>query len=95
LETNKRPGVHCAFTADGIELPVIDVTHPAFALSLTDSEQTALVEKFLQNSVPLGRLKPRALRNLLLRVLLRGSILAKGIRQSQGSFMTGMHTYFF
>jgi len=91
-EAEKRPGVYYAFTADGVELPVIDVTHPAFALNISNSEQRDLVDKFLQSKVPFSSL-PKFLRTSLLRFLLRESLLARGIDQSQGTFMTGMHTY--
>src|SRR6266852_3362088 len=91
-ETNKRPGVHYALTSDGVELPVVDVSHPAFALTVTDPEQRALVQDFLREGLPLGLL-PKPLPNLLLRFFLRGSVLADGIRRSQGTFMAGMHTY--
>ena len=53
-ETNKRPGVFYVITRDGVELPVVDVTHPAFAISITDSEQMTLVEKFLHDGIPLA-----------------------------------------
>ena len=92
LEENKQPGVHYAFTEDGIELPVVDVTHPAFALTLSEAEQRTMLEKFLQEGVPLAGL-PKPLRKLFLRFLLRGSILAQGVRKAQGSFMSGMNTY--
>jgi len=92
LEANKIPGVHYALTTDGIELPIVDVTHPAFALTVTDTEQRALVEKFLQEKAPFPGL-PTFLRYSLQRFFLRGSILVNGIRQAQGTFMTGMHTY--
>jgi hypothetical protein len=91
-ETNKRPGVCYAFTGDGVELPVVDVTHPAFAISITDSEQKTLVEKFLRDGVPLAKL-PKPLREIALRFLLRQSVLAQGIDQARGSFMSGMQTY--
>ena len=68
------------------------MTHPAFALSITDAEQRALIEKFVRDGIPLGRL-PKRLRVLLLQFLLRGSVQAEGIRQSQGTFMSGLHTY--
>src|SRR2546429_542566 len=32
----QEPGVHYALTSDGVELPVVDVSHPAFALTVTD-----------------------------------------------------------
>jgi len=92
LETNKIPGVHYAFSTEGLELPIVDVTHPAFALNVTDAEQRALTEKFLHGRGSFSGL-PAPLRNVLLRFFLRGSILADGIRQAQDTFMSGMHTY--
>jgi hypothetical protein len=92
IERNKIPGVQYALTRDGIELPVVDVTHPAFALAVTDTEMRAEIEKFLKQNSPLTRV-PAPLRTLLLRILLRGSVLAKGIRQAEGTFMSGLHTY--
>ena len=91
-EQNKKPGICYAATTDGVELPVVDVSHPAFQLAVTDSEQRKLIENFLSEGRPLGSL-PRPLRNLVLRFFLRGSILARGIRQAQGTFMSGMNTY--
>lgn len=91
-EVNKRTGVFYAFTRDGVELPVVDVTDPAFAISITDSEQHAMVERFLQDGIPLAKL-PKPLRELALRFLLRQSVLAQGIDQARGSFMSGMQTY--
>ena len=70
----------------------MDITHPAFALDIDEARQRELVEKFRRDGIPFSRL-PSPLRNLLLRFLLRGSILAGGIRKAQGGFMTGIHTY--
>jgi len=69
-EINKRPGVFYAFTRDGVELPVVDVTHPAFAISIPESELKANVDKFLRDGVPLAKL-PKPLREIALRFLLR------------------------
>ncbi len=91
-EVNKRAGVFYAFTRDGVELPVVDITHPAFAISITDSEQTTLLEKFLSDGVPLAKL-PKPLRKLALKFLLRQSVLAQGIDQARTTFMSGMQTY--
>jgi hypothetical protein len=91
-EPNKKPGVVYAQTKDGVELPVIDITNPAFALAITDSEQRELVQKFLREPVPFHFL-PKRLRTALLQFLLSNSMLAEGVRKSQKSFMTGMHTY--
>jgi hypothetical protein len=91
-ESDKQPGVVYAATKDGRELPVVDVTHPAFALTLSGAEQQALVEKFLQQGVPFAFL-PKPLRTPLLHFFLRGSVLAQGIQKAQGSYMSGLHTY--
>lgn len=92
LEPNKRPGVRYAFTADGIELPVVDVTHPAFDVKIDDAELGRQVAAFVAQGPPLGKL-PAFLRRWLLRRLLRGSTLARGIARSNGSYLPGMDTY--
>ena len=92
LETNKKPGVHYALTPDGIELPIVDVTHPAFALSMTAAEQAERVQAFMKESRQLERV-PKLIRTPLLRFFLRGSLLARGIRKSEGSFLSGLDTY--
>jgi hypothetical protein len=91
-EPNKLPGVHYAITLDGVELPVVDITHPAFALSITEAEQRARVEKFLREGVPLAKL-PKLLREIALKFLLRESILAQGIQEARVTFMSGLQTY--
>ncbi|HXJ90960.1 MAG TPA: hypothetical protein VMS18_29400 [Candidatus Binatia bacterium] len=92
LEAKKRPGVHYAVTPDGFELPIVDVTNPAFALSVTVAEQQERVQAFVKETRQL-QLVPKLIRAPLLRFMLRGSVLARGIRQSKGSFMAGMDTY--
>jgi hypothetical protein len=89
VKQTSRPGVVYAFTRDSVELPVVDVTHPAFAISITESEQKAMVEKFLSDGVPLAKLR-KPFREIALRFLLRQSVLAQGINQARGSFMSGL-----
>jgi hypothetical protein len=91
-ELHKKAGVHYALTTEGLELPIVDVTHPAFAVSPTDAEQAALVAAFLAQETPFARLPP-LIRRGLLRFFLRGSVLARGIRGAQGTFLGGMNTY--
>ncbi|HEY2732460.1 MAG TPA: hypothetical protein VGI70_00670 [Polyangiales bacterium] len=91
-EPNKQRGVRYAWGPDGIEYPVVDVTHPAFALSVSDAEQRALIATFMKEQQPLTKL-PALLRRLLLALVLRGSRLAEGVKRSEGSFMTAMDTY--
>lgn len=48
-EKNKKPGVYYALTNDGVELPVIDVTHPEFALNLSAEDLSARRERFIRD----------------------------------------------
>src|SRR5215471_8577044 len=91
-EPDKKPGLHYALTRDGLELPIVDVTHPAFALAMTPAEQDRLVRAFLAERPPFSKL-PGFLRRLILRRLLAGSTLARGIRNAAGTFLGGMETY--
>ncbi len=93
-EYNKRAGVCYAVTNDGLELPVVDVTHPAFASSLSDERQQALVAHFLDEQRRFARL-PGWLRASLMRFFLRGSRIGNGLRRAEGTFLDGMTTYLF
>ena len=93
-ELNKQEGVCYAVTNDGLELPVVDVTHPAFRLSLSDDKQRSMTEQFLAEQRRFARL-PRLVQRGLLRLLLRGSIMARGLRQAEGTYLDGMTTYLF
>ena len=93
-ERRKREGVYYALADDGLELPVIDVGHPAFAVSLDGPEQQRFVERFLHERQPLENL-PGFLRRPLLRFLLRESVLARGLLDAENSFLSGMNTYLF
>lgn len=93
-ELSKQPGVCYAVTSDGRELPVVDVTHPSFALEVSEARQRELVARFLEEQRGLARL-PSMLRKLLMRVFMRGSIMAAGLRRAEGTFLDGITTYLF
>jgi len=93
-EQNKRGGVSYAVTNDGLELPVVDITHPAFAAELTEEKQQALVSQFLDEQRRFARL-PKLLQAGLMRFFTRGSRIARGLRRSEGTFLDGMTTYMF
>jgi hypothetical protein len=92
LEPDKKPGLHYALGPDGVELPIVDVTHPEFALSVNAAEQRALIAEFMRENQPLAKL-PSMLRRLVLKRALRGSRLAEGIQRARGTFMSAMDTY--
>lgn len=93
-EHNKKPGVCYAVTDDGLELPVVDVTHPAFELQLSGEKQHAMRLRFLDEQRRFARL-PGFVRGALMRFFTRGSIMARGLRRAEGTFLDGMTTYLF
>jgi hypothetical protein len=93
-ERNKKAGVSYAVTNDGLELPVVDVTHPAFAAELSPEKQQALLGQFLEEQRRFARL-PKLVRSVLMRFFTRGSRIGEGLRRAEGTFLDGMTTYLF
>jgi hypothetical protein len=85
----QRPAsLRFARTRAGLELPVLDVTDPVFAVS--DAELERAGREFQRTM--LGWL-PARLRVAIMRRLLRGSVLGAAVGRSRGSFLAGMDTY--
>ena len=81
------PTICYAATDDTGRLPVIDITHPAFAV---DDDPAALAREariFVAES-PQRRQMPPHVRELLQR-----SRLGSGLTAAAGSFLTGLNTY--
>ncbi len=93
-EHHKKPGVCYAVTDDGLELPVVDVTHPAFEAALSEERQQALASHFLDEQRRFAKL-PSWLRRVLLRFFMRGSRIGRGLRRADGGFLDSMTTYLF
>ena len=87
-ERNRKAGVCYAVTDDGIELPVIDITHPAFSCEVSAAELSAIIDASLGAVEGAARM-PDSVR----RSLAASSILARGWLEASGTFMTGMMTY--
>ncbi|MBX5480390.1 MAG: hypothetical protein IRZ16_00875 [Myxococcaceae bacterium] len=83
-----------AVTDEGVMLPVIDVTHPAFSAVPGDEEIRALERAFIDSEKRRKRM-PKLVGKLLMRILLRKSVLARSLQRASGSFLAGMHTYLF
>jgi len=58
----RKAGVSYAVTNDGLELPVVDVTHPAFAAELSPEKQQALARAILEEQRRFARL-PKLVRS--------------------------------
>jgi hypothetical protein len=91
-EKNKKPGVCYAVTRDGLELPVVDVTHPTFALAVSDASLADLAAEFVRDERRRSKL-PVFLQRLILKLVLRGSVLGRGVLAADGTYVTGMNTY--
>ena len=91
-ESNKKVGVVYAVTDDGLELPVIDVTNPAFAIDIGQNELDRLLQEHLRSVKNQSRLS-KLIQPLMLRLMARRSIVIRGIMEAAGGYMTGMNTY--
>jgi len=90
----KQPGLAYAVTEDGLELPVLDVTHPAFACELHAEKQALMLARFLEEQRRFARL-PRWVQRTLSRFFLRGSRIGRGLRRAERGYLDGMTTYLF
>jgi hypothetical protein len=91
-EKNKKVGVFYAVSNDGVELPVIDVSHPAFALNVSAEDLAAKRKRFIsvmERRSPM----PMFIRRLFLRLYVRRSVLMQGLMQASNGFLSGMNTY--
>src|SRR5262249_45959162 len=89
-EKNKKPGVCYAVSDDGLELPVIDITHPAFALAPSKADLAELTEQFMRESerrTKTTAFLQRLLLPLILHLRLRRSTLGRGISAARGTFL--------
>jgi hypothetical protein len=91
-ERNKKAGLYYAVTLDGIELPVIDVTHPEFEVVWSEeafeAERTAF---YLQEKRRAWT--PMFIRRIAFRFYARKSILARGLLGASNKFLSGLDTY--
>ncbi len=75
----------CAPMDDGHLLPIIDITHPIFALSLTDAETAAMMEEYAR---AMSRGVPPQVAEAL-----RQSTFGRALMEASGSFLAGLPTY--
>lgn len=76
-----------AVTNDGVELPVIDVTNPAFAVAASEVELEAMSTQYILAASQVNEM-PAALRQAL-----QTSTLGKAIMAASGTFLPGLITY--
>ena len=81
-----------ATTADGFRLPVIDVTHPAFAVPDDPASLAARRDAFLAWDRR-NRRMPRIVTRLLIRLAARRSLLLRKILASDNEYLDSISTY--
>ncbi len=87
-ELHKKPGVSYAFADDGLELPVIDITHPAFELHTDQYDVDGLITAFVDGLQSGAKLPADVMRSVAAR-----SILLRGMLESADTYTTGVMTY--
>src|SRR5262245_48227937 len=79
--------IRYATTVEGTRLPIVDVTHPAFAVAVTDAELDALCERYLLASRGGSQVSPQVVDAL------RRSQLGRGLMAASGTYLSGIATY--
>jgi hypothetical protein len=93
-EAHRTPGLCYAYTPEGLELPVLDLAHPAFQVQVSDAELAAQAKAFMAEQVRgrkswLGRF---FMRHLLPRLLSR-SRLGRALAKARDGYLDGISTY--
>jgi hypothetical protein len=91
-EKERMSGVSYAMTQQGVELPVIDITHPSFAVDVSAAALGDLRKRASAETLQWSQ-KPQWVRRLLFALFMRRSVLLRGLRSSAGTFLSGMNTY--
>jgi hypothetical protein len=93
-EVRERPltPIRYASTDAGLELPIVDVTHPAFRVDPSDAELDAMSREFIADAEKRAKI-PRFAQRLMFGTLLRRSVLGRGIMGAHGTFLDGLSTY--
>lgn len=90
--TDAEQGICRAMTDEGIEVPIIDVTHPAFRLEMSREQIDAEMDKAVAAVRQHGAM-PAEQQHAHMQLLLQ-SFLAPRIAAAQGTVLGGMSTYF-
>ncbi len=92
IERDKRPGICYAFTDDGVELPVIDLTHPAFSRVPDQAALEQVSAQFLNQMARQARM-PRLLKRGLYWLISLRAPLMQATRGTSSGYLSGMSTY--
>jgi hypothetical protein len=92
-ETSRIPGLAYALTDNGIELPVLDITHPQFLSSIEESRLDEVSRASVQKMLAVGQMSD-AQKTTYYEQLLRSHIFGPiFVREPGDNFVSGMSTY--
>jgi hypothetical protein len=92
LENRKKPDVLYAFTEDKIELPILDITNPAFCPAFSEEELTAEVGAFIKKHRNQSAFEAFLMRTIM-KILMSHSVLGRALMGAQSGFLGGLETY--
>jgi hypothetical protein len=88
----RSDGIIFAKTHEGIDLPVIDLTHPRFAVQVDPAAVRELYDAFIKDERRRRRI-PKFIMRMMLRSAARKSRLVRAIFNSDSGFLDGLSTY--
>jgi hypothetical protein len=92
-ETRPTPGIAYAFADNGIELPVLDITHPLFLSSIDEGRLDEVSKASIQKMLGLGAM-PDAQKRTYYEQLSKSLVFGYVFVSDPGAnFMSGMSTY--
>jgi hypothetical protein len=89
-EQHKKEGVTYAVTDDGVELPVIDITHPAFAEQVGDEEIDRIIAGTVESMKRMLQLSAEQIQ-----AMREASILMRVMMEASDTVMGAMATYLY
>lgn len=92
-ETSPIPGLAHAFTDNGIELPVLDITHPQFISSIDEGHLGEVSKASIQKLLALGEMSDAQKRTYYEQVLKSYIFGHVFVTDPGANFMNGMSTY--
>ncbi len=92
VSVGHKPGLYYARSDEGLDLPVVDVAHPAFALDMSQDELERRLQAHMRELKQRERV-PQFIQNFMIRFMLRQSKIMRAIMGAEGGFLGGMSTY--
>lgn len=87
MASGLTPRILYAAHEGGIDLAVVDITHPAFAIAVTDDELAAMADRHIVELAQQRVMAPA------IQQALEQSHIGRSLRAASGSYLAGMPTY--